>query len=65
MPGPLQRFVRDDIIHQEKWFYDANKLKEAPYTLAFIQIPPLVGSGADVKGTHYVRVDREFRARIF
>jgi len=51
VPGALQRFIRGDIIHEEQWWYDAAKLREAPFELRFKQIPPLVGAGADVTGT--------------
>lgn len=50
MPGPLRRFIRGDIIHQEKWFYDTAALTTPPYVLRFRQIPPLVGANADITG---------------
>jgi hypothetical protein len=50
VPGPLRRFIRGDLIHQEKWFYDTAALTTPPYVLRFQQIPPLVGANADITG---------------
>ena len=50
VPGPLRRFIRGDLIHQEKWFYDTAALSTPPYVLRFQQIPPLVGANADITG---------------
>jgi hypothetical protein len=52
VPGPLRRFIRGELVHQEKWFYDTQALSAPPYVLRFQQIPPLVGASADITGAY-------------
>ena len=50
MPGPLRRFVGEELRHEEQWWFDLDQLSKPPYVLRFKQIPPLVGENADVTG---------------